>query len=150
MPLWRFRPERGERTLRENDAVWMRSWWRRPLGRLYFTTQRLVFEPELHRSGHPGIDAIQELRDHFPINVGRDGLNSVSITQNRHRTVLAVKTDYEVFMFSGLPNEEWEATMRDAIESDRSALAELVQRLERNAAPGPDGDPYRGGSKPKA
>jgi hypothetical protein len=149
MALGRFRLEPGERTLCEDDAVWMRSWWRRPLGRLFFTTQRLVFEPEIPRSGHPGIAAMQELRDHCPVNVGRDGLNAVSITENRKRRVLAVKTDHETFMFAGLPNEEWEATLRAAIESDRSALAELVQRLERNAAPGPDGDPYRGGSKLK-
>lgn len=133
----------------EHDAVWIRSWWRRPYGRLYFTTQRLVFEPPMPRSYHPGIAAMQELRDQFPIDVGRDGLNAVSVTEHRHRPVLAVKTDYEVFMFSGLPNDEWRATMHEAIESDRSALAELVQRLERNAAPGPDGDPYRGGTKPK-
>jgi hypothetical protein len=149
MPLWRFKLEPGERTLRENDAIWMRSWWRRPHGRLYFTTQRLVFEPEIPRSAHPGIVALQELREEFPVNVGRDGLNAVSITEHRKRLVFAVKTDDETFLFAGLPNEEWERTMGAAIESDRSALAELVQRLEQNAAPGPDGDPYRGGAKPK-
>jgi hypothetical protein len=147
--VWRFKLEPGERTLQANDAQWMKSWWSRPLGRLYFTTQRLVFEPVIQRSGHPAITAMQEMRD-FPINVGRDGLNSVSVIEHKKCLVLAVKTDHEVFKFAGLPNDEWRATMHDAIESDRSALAELVQRLERNAAPGPDGDPYRGGAKPKA
>jgi hypothetical protein len=141
----RFKLEPGERVLCSNAAIWIRSWWRRPHGRLTFTTQRLAFELDRTRTAHPGFAAIEELREHLPIDVGRDRLVTVSLVQVKRRTDLVVKTDYETFAFATLPNDDWYRTMHDAIEADRSALAELVQRLEAARAPGPSDDPYRGG-----
>lgn len=104
-----------------------------------------MFELDRPRVGHPGFAALDELREQLPIDVGRDRLVSVSLARVKQRTDLVIKTDYEMYAFAGLPYDDWYRTVHDAIESDRTALAELVQRLEDARAPGPSDDPYRGG-----
>jgi hypothetical protein len=141
----RLQLEPGERLLCSSRAVWIRSWWRRPYGELSFTSQRLVFEIDDQRGYRGGLGGLDD-RYAPLIDQGRDGLNAVSIGMHRHRPVLLVKTDYETYTFGELPNEEWQRILHDAIESDRTALAELVQRLEQKAAPGASDDPYRGGT----
>jgi hypothetical protein len=143
-----FEPTPGERVLVAEDATWLRSWWRRPRGRLYFTTQRLVFEQDIQTSGVAGIVAINEMRNRVIVDVGRDRLNSAALETHKRKLVLTVKTDDERLMFAHLRSpQHWLSVLQEAIEVDRTAVAELVARLEQNAAPGPSGDPYRGGGK---
>ncbi len=143
-----FQAGPGERVLLRADATWLRSWWRRPRGRLYFTNQRLVFELDIQTGGVAGIAAINEMRDRFPIDVGRDGLNSAGLERRRNQVVLRIKTDDEILHFANVRvPEDWVTLLQAAIEADRTAIADLVARLEQNAAAGVDGDPYRGGSK---
>ncbi len=103
-----------------------------------------MFEIDRPRGG-AGLNALGELVEHLPIDVGRDRLVSVNLARVKQRTDLVIKTDYETYAFAGLAYDDWYRTLHEAIEADRTALAELVQRLEDARAPGASPDPYRGG-----
>ena len=128
----------GERVLKEEqDVIWRKSWLSRRLGRLCFTTQRLIFEVPKAIAMTASQALANELTNRVPVDIPRDALESVQVGTGKHANRLVVSTRDEEFTFVLAGVKEWEAVLREAMHDDKVALAHLLDRLKPNHNPPP-------------
>lgn len=130
----------GEKVLEEDrHVVWIKSWLSKIVGRLVFTTQRLVFVVEKQPAFTASQLVANEFQNSVPVDIPRDALEGV--VQGKHRksdNVIVVKTESESFKFLvGRPWKEWEAKLREAMHDDKVALEHVLARLAPKDRPPP-------------
>ncbi len=128
----------GERVLKqEENVVWRKSWLSRRVGRLCFTTQRLILEVPKQIAMTASQALANELTNRVPVDIPRDSLESAEIAKHGRRQVLLVQTRDEEFKFFVRALEEWEAALRQAIHDDKIALAHVLEQLKPKQNPPP-------------
>ena len=131
----------GEKVLKQTrDVIWLKSWFKKPRGRLCFTTQRLILEIPKQVAYTATQALANDLANHVPIDIPRDSLEAVERGKHRKKTnVLVVRTRDEEFKLLLISDtvEGWEHTLRQAIHDDKIALASLLERLKPKENPPP-------------
>jgi hypothetical protein len=131
----------GERILKEaRDVIWLKSWFKKPRGRLCFTTQRLILELPKQIAYTATQALANDIRNHVPIDVPRDSLEAVELGRHRKNdNVLVVRTRDEEFklLFIGDHAKEWEGMLRQAMFDDKVALESVLERLKPKQNPPP-------------
>jgi len=127
----------GERVILEaGDVVWLRGWFRSRVGRLVFTSERLLFEVRVDAALSPYI--VRELKRRVPVDLPRDSIITARHEVYRGRDVLTVATEYEPLRFAiGTVAHAWEKTLRQAIRDDQAALQAVVDALRPRTPPPP-------------
>ena len=128
----------GERILKEEErVVWRKSWLSRRVGRLCFTTQRLILEVPKQVAISVGQAIANEMSNRVPVDIPRDALESAEIVKHGKHDALLVSTRDEQFKFFVVDSKAWDAVLRQAIHDDKIALAHLLDRLQPKENPPP-------------
>jgi len=128
----------GEKVLEEDfDVVWLRGWWRKPRGRLIFTTQRLVFQIPKPAGYTTTSTLSRELTNWTPVDIPRDALHGIEQARHKHEMALVVKTEYETHKFFVRDCDGWEKRLKQAMHDDGVAMQNLLDRLKPKDIPPP-------------
>jgi hypothetical protein len=128
----------GERILKDEEGVlWRKSWLSRRVGRLCFTTQRLILEVPKQVAISVGQAIANEMSNRVPVDIPRDSLDKVEIVKHGKREALLVSTRDEEFKFFVRDMKAWDAVLRQAIHDDKIALAHVLERLKPKENPPP-------------